>query len=91
MARLERELRVIERRQNVRNNGLFVDVDAEHLSLLVDTDDTVGRLVLGSDEDGFARDAVHVNAGSGFQVVQVDEAVLGDHVDDIVFLGERQR
>ena len=32
----------------------------------------------GGHEDGLPADAVHVDAGTGLQVVQVDVAVLGD-------------
>ena len=56
-----------------------------HLSFPVDADDAGGGLVRGGDKDGVATDAVHVDAGTGLDVVQVDVAVLGDHVDHVVF------
>ena len=51
---LERKLGVVKRREDVRNDSLLVHRNAQHLALLIDTDDTVGNLVLRSDEDGLA-------------------------------------
>jgi hypothetical protein len=45
---------------------VLVDVDAENLTLFVDADDAVGRPVLCSYKDGFARDSVHVDAGTRY-------------------------
>ena len=56
-----------------------------HLSLPVDADDPGCCLVRGGDKDGVATDAVHIDACTCLDVVQVDVAVLGDHVDHIVF------
>ena len=39
-----------------------------------------------SDEYGFARDAVHEDAGAALQVIEVDKTVLCDKVDDAVLL-----
>lgn len=78
----ERQVGVVEGGQDVRNDGLFVDIDAENLTFLVDTNDTVCRLVLGRDEDGFTRDTIHVDTCTGFQVVEMDEAKLCHEVDD---------
>ena len=38
----------------------------------------------GGDEDGVARDAIHVDTGPGLQVVQVNVTVFRDQVDDVV-------
>ena len=38
--------------------------------------------MFASDEHGFARDSVHVETSSSFEVVKVNETVLGDEVDD---------
>lgn len=43
--------------------------------------------MLRSNEDGLAGDSIHVEADARLEVVQVDEAVLGDEVDDAVLLG----
>ena len=40
--------------------------------------------MFGGDEDGLARDAVHIDACTRLEVVEMDEAVLGDKVDDTV-------
>lgn len=71
---------------NVGDKSLLVNADAENLALAVDTDDTVHLLVGGSGEDGVARDTVHVDALAGLDLVQVNEAELGDEVDDTVLL-----
>ena len=57
----------------------------KYLSFPVDTDDAGGGFVWGSHKDGLPADAVHVDAGAGLQVVQVDVAVLGDEEHDILF------
>ena len=38
----------------------------------------------GGDENGVAGDAIHVDTGARLEVVQVDVAVLGDQVHDVV-------
>jgi len=78
------EFDVVEGGENVGDHHLLIDRDAQDLSLSVDTDDTASRLVFASDEHGFARDSVHVETSSRFEVVKVDETVLGDEVDDAV-------
>lgn len=65
---------------------MFVDIYAQDLTLLVDTYNTIGGLVLGGHEYRFARDTVHVDAGARLKVVKVDETVLGDQIYDTVFL-----
>ena len=84
--KLEGEFGVIKCREDVGDDGLLINVDAEDLTLLVDTNDTVGRLVVGGDKNRFTGNAVHVDAHAGFKVVKVDEAVLCDEVDDAVLL-----
>ena len=54
------------------------------MTFLVDSDDTTGQFVLCSSKDGVSRDTVHVQTLASLQVVQVDEAVLGNEVDDPV-------
>lgn len=85
---LDSKLGIVQHIEDIRNDRLLVDVDAEHLSLLVDTNNSVGCLVFGSDEDGLPADTVHVKACPAFKVVQVDEAVFGDEVDDAVLFGD---
>ena len=70
----------------MRNDGPLVDANAEDLTPLVNADDSRRSLVLSGDEDGLARNTVHVQADTGLEVVQVDEPVLGDEVDDAVLL-----
>lgn len=70
---LESELGVVESGEDIRDNGRLVDVHAQNLTLLVDADDSVRGFVLGCDEDRVAADVVHVYAGAGFEVIEVDE------------------
>lgn len=76
---------------NIVDDGVLVDADAEHLTLAVHTDNTAQQLVLGGSEDGLARNSVHVDARARLEVVQVDEAKLGDEVDDAVLLRHLHR
>ncbi len=85
---LEGEFRVVESAKNVRNDGVLIDRDGKDLTLAVDTNDTAGRLVLCSDKDGVARDAVHVDASAALEIVEVNEAVLCDEVDNTVTLAD---
>ena len=66
---LEGELGVVQGCQDIWNNGLLIDVDARNLTFLVDTNNTVGRLILRRDEYSLSRDTVHVDAWTGLEVV----------------------
>lgn len=83
-SQFECKFRVVECRQDVRNDRLFINVHAQNLALLVNTDETLRCLVFSRNEDGFARDSIHVDAGTGFEVVQMDETIFGDEIDDAV-------
>lgn len=85
---LERELGVVERGEDVRDQRLIVDADGQDLALAVHAENAVRGLVVGRGEDRLAGDAVHVDAGARFEVVQVDETVLGREIDDAVLLGD---
>ncbi|KAI3480029.1 hypothetical protein L1887_57805 [Cichorium endivia] len=85
---LEGEVGVVEGAEDVGDDGVFVNRDGEDLTLAVDADDAAGGFVLCGDKDGVAGDAVHVDAGAGLEVVEVDEAVLCDEVDDAVALAD---
>lgn len=63
---------------HIKDTAPHVPLFLSYLSFPVDADDAGGGLVGRGDEDGLAADAVHVDAGSRLQVVQVDVAVLGD-------------
>jgi hypothetical protein len=41
--------------------------------------------VRGSHKDGVTANAVHVDACAGLNVIQVDVAIFGDQVNDIIF------
>lgn len=86
-----REVDVVERRENVGNHDLFIDRDAQNLTLAVDSDDTARRLVFAGDKHCLARDAVHVEACARLEVVKVDETVFRDEVDDTVALRDLHR
>lgn len=86
--KLERKLRIIERAQDIRDNRVIVNANAKHLTTPVDTNDTVRRLMLGSNKDGVSADPVHVNACTRLEVVKVDEPELGHEIDNSVKLGD---
>ena len=54
------------------------------MSFTIDANDSIGRFVRRSDEDGLGTDSVHVDANPRFNIVQVDVTVLGDQVNDAV-------
>lgn len=56
-----------------------------YLSLPVNPNDAGGGLVWRSYKDGFAADAVHVDAGACLQVVQVDVSIFGDEENHVLF------
>ena len=57
-----------------------------YLSLPVDPYDPVRGLVWSGDKDCLGADPVHVDAHPALNVVQVDVAILGDQVNNAVFL-----
>ena len=52
-SKLECQFGVVQGLKNVRNQSLFVHIDTQNLTLLVDTDDTIARFVLCGDKDCF--------------------------------------
>jgi len=56
------------------------------LALLVDTNDTRSKIILGSNKDGFTADSVHINTSAGLEIVEVDEAHLGDQEDNTILM-----
>lgn len=75
---LEGQFGIVQRGENIRNDGIFVDIHAQNLTLLVHTNDTIRSLMLGRDEDSLSGNSVHVDACAGFEVVEVDETVFCD-------------
>ena len=72
---------------DIRNNRLLVHGDGQDLASPVDPDDTVARVMLCCHEDGVSADPVLIDQGPGLNVVQVDVAVLGDQIHNVVLLG----
>ena len=72
--------------QQVGDDGGLVDADGQDLAATIDADDAGGGFVGGRDEDGLAGDAIHEQARARLQIVEMDEAVLGDEVDEAVSL-----
>lgn len=85
--KFECELRVVQGRQNVWHQSLFVHTNAEYLTLAIDAKNPVCRFMLSRHKDRLARDTVHVNACTGFEIIKVNEAVLRRKVDNSVLLG----
>lgn len=73
---------------DVRHDGVLVNADRQHLSLPVDSNDTVRSLKFGSSENRLSRDSVHVYTLSRLDLIQVDETEFCDEVDDTVFGGD---
>ena len=72
---------------DIRDNSLLVHGDGQDLASPVDSDDSVARFMLGRHEDGVGADPVLIDQGPGLNVVQVDVAVLGDQIHNVVLLG----
>ena len=72
---------------DVGDDCLLVHGDGEDLSPPVDADDAVAGVMLRRHEDSVGADPVLVDQGPGLNVVQVDVAVLGDQINDVVLLG----
>ena len=80
----QRQVGILKRVGNVRNDVVFINADGKNLSLSVNSDDAGAGLVGCRDEDRISGNAVHVDAGAGLQVVQMNIPVLGDQVNDVV-------
>ena len=72
---------------DVGDDCLLVHGDGEDLSPPVDADDAVTGIMLRRNGDSVGADPVLVDQGPGLNVVQVDVAVLGDQINDVVLLG----
>ena len=70
--------------ENVGNDVLLCNTDAEDLTFAIDANNTTSRLMICRDKDCFARNAVHINAYAGFEIVKVNKSVFGNEEDDAV-------
>lgn len=43
------------------------------------------------DENGFGRNAIHVDARSGFHVVQMDVTIFGDQIKDVMLRADLRK
>jgi len=82
----ECKLCVIQGGKDIRDYGLLVSVNAEELSLLVNTNDTVSCLMLCSYKYSLTRNTVHVYASARFKIVKMNKTVFRYEVDDAVLL-----
>jgi len=83
-SKLISQLGVLGALQQIRNNCVLIQSYRKNLTLTVDTNDTSRFAISTGCEDGLTGDAVHENAGTGLEVVQMNEAILGDDVNDLV-------
>ena len=60
--KLEGQFGIVQRGEDIGNDGILVDIHAQNLTLLVHADDAVRGLVFSRNKDGLSRDSVHVNA-----------------------------
>ena len=88
---LEGQFGVIQCGEDIRNDGILIDVNAQNLTLLVNTDDTMRSLMFCSNEDGLSGNSVHVNACTRFKVIEVNESVFRDQVNDSVLFRDLHR
>lgn len=58
------------------NYGLLVDIDAEDLTFLVDSNDTVCRLVFRGHKDSLTRNMVRVHISARLEIIEMNEAVF---------------
>jgi len=89
--KFEGQFGIVQRREDIRNDGILVDIHAQNLTLLIHADDTVRSLVFSRDEDSLAGNPVHVDTRARFKVVEVDEAVFRDQVDNPVSFRDLHR
>ena len=61
---------------------LLVNTDAQNLSFFVYANNTISRLMLSGDKNSLATNAIHVDTGTGFQVIQMYESIFGDEIND---------
>ena len=54
--------------------------------LTVYVNDAVGRVVVCGDKNSLRRNTVHVDTGTRFEVIEVDEAIFSDEVNNSMFL-----
>ena len=85
--KFDRQTSITESIENIRDNVLLRYADAKDLTFTVDTNNTTCCFVICSDKDGFARDAVHVNANTGLKIVKMNETVFCDEEDNAVTRG----
>ena len=88
---LEGQFGVIKYGEDIRNDGILIDVNAQNLSLLVNADDAMRSLVFCSNEDGLPRNSVHIDASTRFEVIEVNKAVFRDQIDDSVLFRDLHR
>lgn len=53
-----------------------------YLSFLVDCHNTRGGWLIGSNKNSVVTDTIHKDTNAGFKVVDMDEAHLGEHIND---------
>lgn len=78
------QIRILQVGIDVVNDVLLVDRDRQNLSLAIDTNDAVAWFMLSGDKNGLSTDAVHVDANTSFDVIEMDIAVFGDQIRNSV-------
>lgn len=72
------QIKAVEKRASSLSN-------VEYLAFPVHSDDSRSGLMRRRDKNGLPADPVHVDAGPGLQVVQVDVAIFSDEEDYVLF------
>ena len=85
------EVAVVEGVLDVGDDGLLVHGHGQDLAPPVDPNDAIAGIMLGGHKDGVRTDTVLIDQGPCLDVVQVNVAVLGDQVDDVVLDGHLEK
>lgn len=57
----------------------------KYLSLAINTNDSTGRLVGSSHEDGVSTDSVHVYADTSLDVIEMNVTIFSNKIYDVIF------
>ncbi len=79
---------IAELLHDIVDNLVFINRHTQNLAFLVDSDDAAGGLEISGHENRVGTHTIHKDAGTGFKVVEMDKAVLGYEINDIVLLAD---
>lgn len=80
------ELRPCLLTHDVWDDIRLIQANTQHLTLLVNPDNTTRRRIIGCRKDGIPTDPIHVQTFPALEIIKMDEAVLCNQVNDTVLL-----